>query len=457
MDGFFDWRLQLTYQFFLIGNSYLQLILSYLPFTNLLQKRPQYPIRLAVSLTACASMLVFSAALRFFRPSPLTRVLVGIIKFSLLFLISYLCYDDSFQNRIRAICCGTAARYIGSAVYSFLLLLAGVDETQTISILHPDGLDGGLNTGLVDWLLYFGIRIAVYFVVYRVVPFRPYDNLDQKSLRQVVALSIFCFAVMVVPDTIRNEIGTTGMAGVIVNRFYHLSVGAFVLFTLTSVDFQSRYRQEKAIIEQALDDERKQYQQLKEDMDIINVYCHDLRHQIKSFSVKLTEKELDSLSRAMELYDSNIKTGNEVLDVVLRAAQMRCRKEEIELTCLADGAALDFIDVRHLYSLFNNALNNAMEAVRKLADRSKRVISVTVARQDGALVIEVVNFFDGNMPADGGSTKREKGQHGFGLKSMRYVAESYGGRLSVRIEGELYCLTISIPTPKTPVGQEIKS
>ena len=457
MDGFFDWQLQLEYQAFLQANSYFQLLVPNLIFTTPLQRRPHYLIRLAVSLAACASALGVSTALRFYNNALSTRLFVHMLKFSTLFLISYICYDDSFQNRIRAICCGIAARQLGAATYSFLLILTGIDETETISILHPEGYPNGRNTGMWDWVIYFAVRIAVYLIVYRMVNFRPFDRVDSKSLRQVVILSIFCFAVMVVPDTIRNEIGINGMAGIFVNRFYLFSLGTFVLFALTSVDFQSRYRQEKAIIEQALDDERKQYQQLKENMDIINVYCHDLRHQIKSFSVKLTEKELDSLSRAMELYDSNIKTGNEVLDVVLRAAQMRCRKEEIELTCLADGAALDFIDVRHLYSLFNNALNNAIEAVRKLADRSKRVISVTVARQDGALVIEVVNFFDGNMPADGGSTKREKGQHGFGLKSMRYVAESYGGRLSVRIEGELYCLTISIPTPKTPVGQEIKS
>lgn len=457
MGGFFDWQLQLEYQAFVQANAYFQLIIPNLIFAAQLRKRPHYPIRLAVSLAACAGALAVSTVLRFYNNALSTRLLVYLLKFFLLFLISYICCDDSFQNRIRVICCGIAARQLGAAVYSFLLTMVGIDETRTISILHPEGYPDGRNTSIWDWVIYFGVRVAVYLIVYRLVPFRPYDRLDSKSLRQVVALSLFSFASLVVPDTIRNEIGTTGMAGIFVNRFYLFSLGSFVLFALNSVDFQSQYRQEKAIMEQALDDERKQYQQLKENMDIINIYCHDLRHQIKSFSVKLTEKELDSLSRAMELYDSNIKTGNEVLDVVLRAAQMRCRKEGIELTCLADGAALDFIDVRHLYSLFNNALNNAVEAVRKLSSREKRVISVTVARQDGALVIEVVNFFDGNMPADGGSTKREKGQHGFGLKSMRYVAESYGGRLSVRVEGELYCLTISIPTPKTPVGQEIKS
>jgi hypothetical protein len=31
--------------------------------------------------------------------------------------------------------------------------------------------------------------------------------------------------------------------------------------------------------------------------------------------------------------------------------------------------------------------------------------------------------------------------------SMRYIAESYGGRLTVNTAGELYCLNITIPLP----------
>lgn len=184
-------------------------------------------------------------------------------------------------------------------------------------------------------------------------------------------------------------------------------------------------------------------------MDVINMRCHDLKHQLDRFSGQLTRQEIESLREAMDFYDSNIKTGCEVLDVVLRASRMRCQKSGIQLTCLADGAALGFMDVRHLYSLFNNALDNAIEASEKLEDPEKRTISVTVARRGSQLDIQVTNYFSGPLPPPGETAKSDCARHGFGTMSMRYVAGQYGGSLTVRTEGDIYCLSIVLPIPLT--------
>jgi sensor histidine kinase regulating citrate/malate metabolism len=103
---------------------------------------------------------------------------------------------------------------------------------------------------------------------------------------------------------------------------------------------------------------------------------------------------------------------------------------------------------RHLYSLFNNAIGNAIEAVKKLSDPEKRVISITVERQGGDVVIEVTNFYDGRLVTPGETTKKDRSHHGFGTMSMKYIAESYGGSISINTEGEIYCLKISVPLPE---------
>ena len=52
-------------------------------------------------------------------------------------------------------------------------------------------------------------------------------------------------------------------------------------------------------------------------------------------------------------YETQNKTGNEVLDTLLGAKGIECQKEEIELTCVADGSLLEFMDVMDICSIFH--------------------------------------------------------------------------------------------------------
>lgn len=445
---FFHWPYIFLYQFVIQANSYGQTILSSLLFMSVCPKRSHFPLHILLSLAACMAAVAGSAVLRACQGSVYTRLFTHLLRLFTILLVSYVCYEDNFLNYLRALCCGTAAREIGSAAYTFLLVALGINQNSTISLFRSVGYSSGMNTALHDWLFYYGFHIAIYYLIYRLSHFKRYDNPDKRSFQSILLLSFYCLVILIIPDVVRNEIGRSEIADLFLYRLYILSFCAFVLFALSSLDFQSKYRVEKAIMERILTDGRTQYEQLKENIDIINVYCHDLRHQMKSLSGKLTNQEMDVLSQAMELYDSNIKTGCEVLDVVLRTCQMRCKKEGITFTCMADGAPLDFMDTHHIFTLFNNALNNAVEAVMQLPLQEKRVISTTVEQQADNIIIQVVNYFDGVLPAAGGTSKPEKGQHGFGIKSMRYIAEAYKGALTVQARGELYCLTVSIPMPQ---------
>lgn len=179
--------------------------------------------------------------------------------------------------------------------------------------------------------------------------------------------------------------------------------------------------------------------------------CHDLKHQLSNLSSKLTDQEIRSLQEAINIYDNNIKTGSEVLDVLLYEKQLVCQKEGITLTCMADGRALAFMRTSHVYSMFNNALGNALEAVQNIDDPEMRVVDISVARHAGAVEIVVTNYFQGERPLQDGlpdsTTKEDKNRHGFGLQSMKYVAEQYSGSVQTSIEGPVFTLKISIPIP----------
>ena len=54
-------------------------------------------------------------------------------------------------------------------------------------------------------------------------------------------------------------------------------------------------------------------------MDIINIKCHDLKHQIgmlENMDSSERKEAIKELQRAVIIYDSIIKTGNDTLDLI---------------------------------------------------------------------------------------------------------------------------------------------
>lgn len=197
--------------------------------------------------------------------------------------------------------------------------------------------------------------------------------------------------------------------------------------------------------EELLAAERRHYAEVKDNVDVINMKCHDIRRQLTSLQGKLTDEELETLRDAIEIYDSDIKTGSDILDLVLYQKKLYCDKHGIRLDFIADGKILGFISSSDLYALLANAIDNATEATENLRP-DKRLISLNVRKDGSAAVIETVNYFD--TKKTGGekqTTKADKRRHGYGIMSMRHIAELYGGTLDIETDGDIFFLKISVP------------
>ena len=148
-------------------------------------------------------------------------------------------------------------------------------------------------------------------------------------------------------------------------------------------------------------------------------------------------------------YEAENKTGNPVLDTLLTAKSLYCQQHGITLTCVADGAALDFMDTMDLCSLFGNALDNAIESVEKLPDSEQRLIHLVVTRKKNFVWIRVENTYDGGFQADGTlpkTTKADPRYHGYGLKSIYDTAEKYGGTAEISTQENQFTLKVLLPT-----------
>lgn len=237
--------------------------------------------------------------------------------------------------------------------------------------------------------------------------------------------------------------------------FFRLVVGilcVLFLYVQHSIETMQRAEQEVNVMQQLLYRQQEQYRISQENMDLINRKCHDLRYQMEMLRKLKDEKEIEQQLKEMErsamIYDSIFKTGNPVLDTVLTEKSLLCEANRIQMTCMADGEKLNFIGKVDLYTLFGNALDNAIECVMKIEDTGKRVIQVAVFYEKNLLMIRIRNYCEEKLEFQNGlpiSTKNDPNYHGYGLKSIQYTAEKYGGWLVCQNPENYFVLQILLP------------
>ena len=199
---------------------------------------------------------------------------------------------------------------------------------------------------------------------------------------------------------------------------------------------------------------QEQYEFSRESIDIINQKCHDIKHQIAALRLVQDRSEqeagLEEIERSVSIYDSVSKTGNDVLDTVLTEKSLLCERSHISWTCMAQGELLNFMSPVDVYTLFGNALDNALEGSCTIQDTAQRSVAVTVLQRHGAAFIQIENYFSGPLVLQNGlprTTKEDENNHGYGLKSIQRITERYGGIMNISSEDGIFLLSILIPIP----------
>ena len=246
------------------------------------------------------------------------------------------------------------------------------------------------------------------------------------------------------------------------------SMGQEIFYIRTLVDFcgfailyaqQEQARRieasaEIASINAQLESQHQEYLQSKENIESLGRLAHDLKHQIAALRAEVDPEHaaagFEQLEKSVQRYSAQQHTGNPVLDVILTTKERTCADRGITFTAVADGSLLDGMSSMDIASLFGNALDNAIEATLKLPNPEQRLIKLALFEQNHFIVIRVENYYDSRLSkdADGNlrTTKRDdQHRHGFGVKSIRHIAQQYGGEVTIRTDNHWFVLTALIP------------
>lgn len=116
---------------------------------------------------------------------------------------------------------------------------------------------------------------------------------------------------------------------------------------------------------------------------------------------------------------------------------------------MVDGEAIVFMTSADIYALMGNALDNALERVLQEED-DERIISLHIKSRGQMILIHLENrcsrepLFQDGLPV---TDKEDKRNHGFGVRSIRYITEKYDGELLMHVKNGRFFLDILLPQP----------
>ncbi len=305
-------------------------------------------------------------------------------------------------------------------------------------------------------LVYGGVLLVLWWLLHRHVPKDGRMHIKYQEYLSALIIGVAVFAVSNVSFLSIQTPFSGQYAFDIANIRTLVNLGGVAMLYAHMVQCcEIRVRQELEAVHNVLQNQYLQYRQSKESIDLINYKYHDLKHQIEVLRREEDPEKRNAFLNQMEeeirKYEVQNKTGNKILDTVLTSKSLMCAKGEITFTCVADGTLVDFLDTTDICSIFGNALDNAIECEKKIEDKEKRLIHVTVSRQRDFLLIKVENYFEGKIKYREGApvtTKKDKKVHGYGIKSIRYTAEKYEGAVSIHSDNNWFELKVLIPLPK---------
>lgn len=367
-----------------------------------------------------------------------SQIVFKIIYYVLIFSMSVFCIWFSFKQSLKIVLINCSLGYAMQFLSFNIVQVFNLFWSDKSSIYYL-------------WFnLYFSIIACggVYTIISLFI-IKSHPHWDQSDRNNRNKIFLFLTAVLMCIGLSRlsvDDVNKSILAGIVEPIAFILISMLIILFQFSLAD-NEQITKELATTKVLLHQEHTQYALTKENIEIINEKCHDLKHQISLLRENTSEKKIAEIEKAVMIYDSTIKTGNDVLDILLSEKKLQCDSKKIQFTLVVNGKLLSFMEDMDLYSLFGNAISNAMESVSELDDIHKRHISLKVREVGDLVSIHVENYFSGDIQFENKlpKTKKDTTYHGYGMKSMERIVTSYGGTLNVTIDNGLFKLDVLLP------------
>ncbi|MEG1646439.1 MAG: GHKL domain-containing protein [Clostridia bacterium] len=368
------------------------------------------------------------------------QIIFVLINLSLILLCSILFKITALK---RVLCC--VSLYLVSVLGEILFgtLISAIND-MTI-----DQLKGNVIIYLQTVLT---SKITVYAIVRIVKHFVKHKNIEVSNLTLVpfIVLPITSFSVLyLLADYVNKYDSQKIKILVFVSALFLLLSNLLVFFIYDYVLKEKEKRQqiEKQALLLSLE---KEYQiELTNRQIEASKTMHDLKNKLYAIKDLLTTNVEGAMSEINKICDivektKNIKiTGVECIDALLSAKINEAKKYNITTNTNVAFASLK-VDIIDLCVIIGNLFDNCIDAVKKISFSCERIIDIDIKQNQNFLSVLLSN------PAESVSddfdeletTKKDKLNHGYGLKNVKTLVKKYNGEIKYGKNGEKFVVNV---------------
>ena len=185
---------------------------------------------------------------------------------------------------------------------------------------------------------------------------------------------------------------------------------------------------------------------IKEQYEEIRRMRHDMKQNLAVISALYREHKYNEaneyagrVSDNLEKIEMVVDVHNDFINAILNSKLSIASEYGIRVICVS-SSNIDGINDIDLCSLLGNILDNAIEAAKHCQNG---YIEVSIRSEENAVLVIIANtisesVLDKNKELK--STKKDFSCHGYGVKTIRSIAEKYKGTASFYEEGDMfYC------------------
>lgn len=429
-----------------------ELIVAGMLFSRKFARRNLFPVRFAGAMALCY-LSVFGLSMTGAAGTGWQASLIFFAMFAVFCGALVLMYETSAKGLLFSAIAAYTAQHLAYEIFKLIFTQFDIFVAQGMYGDDPFDLTSIDATTLVAALVYVNIYLAVYAIVYFAIGRKIGDgkNLRLKSAGMFVLSGVILLIDVVLNAVVVYIVDDYNKLYDSVASIYNTLCCILVFYIQHNILFEKMVVGELEVVSELLSKANRQYAMRKEEIDLINMKCHDIKHLLNARrgADALDEKTYAEMNEIVSLYDASVKTGNDVIDLILTDKSILCRSKNIRITCIADCRNIGFMANGDLYALFGNIIDNAVEAVSAVDDECMRCIGVNIHEVRGWISIMVENYFDGvlSFDEDGlpATKKQDRGMHGYGLKSVRHIAEKYGGNMAVESCGNIFRISVLLP------------
>lgn len=227
-----------------------------------------------------------------------------------------------------------------------------------------------------------------------------------------------------------------------------LMIVMFVIMLLLLINSMSKkyFQDTSDLLLKQINTQLRHYETLDNMRREFHSFRHDYINHMQCVSALISSNKneeavqyINKLSKSKTITTKSYECGNHILDSILTEKAETAKECDTEI-CL-DGLFTHDFDPVDLCVIFSNALDNAIEACRKISGH--KVIDIKLNKQQGYQFISISN------PTNGGNdelktTKDDKIHHGFGINNIRNAVNRHNGIFDINNGDDLFCLNVTL-------------